>query len=39
MPHLTIEYSANLRATGDLDGLCAALARTLVAFEAAGRRV
>ena len=39
MPHLTIEYSANLRATGDLDGLCAALARTLVAFEADGRRV
>ncbi|MFO1314395.1 MAG: 5-carboxymethyl-2-hydroxymuconate Delta-isomerase [Burkholderiales bacterium] len=39
MPHLTIEYSGNLRGTGDLDGLCAALARTLVAFEADGRHV
>ena len=39
MPHLTIEYSGNLRETGDFAGLCATLARTLVAFEADGRRV
>ncbi len=30
MPHLTIEYSANLDTAGDLDGLCAALRGTLL---------
>ena len=39
MPHLTIEYSGNLRATGDFAGLCAALARTLAAFAEDGRHV
>jgi len=39
MPHLTIEYSGNLRETGDFGGLCQALARTLVAFEEGGRHV
>ncbi len=39
MPHLTIEYSGNLRDHGDFDTLCATLARTLVAFEADGARV
>ena len=31
MAHLTIEYSANLRAGGDLGGLCARLAACLAA--------
>jgi len=39
MPHLTLDYSGNLRDTGRFDVLCAALARTLVAFEADGKRV
>ena len=30
MPHLTIEYSANLEAGGDLPGLCLALRRALL---------
>ena len=30
MPHLTIEYSANLEAAGDLPGLCLALRRALL---------
>ena len=39
MPHLTLDYSGNLRDTGRLDVLCASLARELVAFEADGKRV
>lgn len=39
MPHLTLDYSGNLRDRGDFGTLCAALARTLVAFEADGKRV
>ncbi len=39
MPHLTLDYSGNLRETGRFDVLCASLARTLVAFEADGQRV
>jgi 5-carboxymethyl-2-hydroxymuconate isomerase len=39
MPHLTLEYSGNLRETGDFGTLCATLARTLVAFEADGKPV
>jgi 5-carboxymethyl-2-hydroxymuconate isomerase len=39
MPHLTLDYSGNLRDTGRLDALCAALARELVAFEVDGTRV
>ena len=39
MPHLTLDYSGNLRDTGRFDVLCAALARELVAFEADGKRV
>ena len=39
MPHLTLDYSGNLRDTGRLDVLCATLARTLVTFEADGKRV
>ncbi|WP_421929056.1 5-carboxymethyl-2-hydroxymuconate Delta-isomerase [Neoaquamicrobium sediminum] len=30
MPHLTIEYSANLEGLADLDALCAALLETLL---------
>ncbi|MEZ5797190.1 MAG: 5-carboxymethyl-2-hydroxymuconate Delta-isomerase [Paracoccaceae bacterium] len=30
MPHLTVEYSANLDATGDLPGLCRALRDALL---------
>jgi 5-carboxymethyl-2-hydroxymuconate isomerase len=37
MPHLTIEYSANLRAGGDFSGLCTKLARTLVAQQENGK--
>ena len=37
MPHLTLDYSGNLRETGRFDVLCAALARELVAFEADGK--
>ena len=48
MPHLTIEYTANLEATAGMDLLCTALAATLVAlrhddgaplFPVAGTRV
>jgi 5-carboxymethyl-2-hydroxymuconate isomerase len=39
MPHLTLDYSGNLRESGHFDALCANLARTLVAFEADGKRV
>ena len=48
MPHLRIDYTANLDATADMGGLCAALAATLVAlrhddgaplFPVAGTRV
>jgi 5-carboxymethyl-2-hydroxymuconate isomerase len=31
MPHLTLDYSANLAASGDFDGLCRALAACLIA--------
>jgi 5-carboxymethyl-2-hydroxymuconate isomerase len=34
MPHLTLEYSANLRADGDFAGLCRKLAACLVAQRA-----
>ena len=42
MPHLTIEYSANLDATGDLPGLCCALHAALMVtglFELGAVRV
>jgi len=39
MPHLTLEYSGNLRASDDFDTLCATLARTLVEFRADGKPV
>ena len=48
MPHLTIEYTANLEATADMGTLCKTLAATLVAlrhddgsalFPVAGTRV
>ncbi len=42
MPHLTIEYSANLETRIDLDGLCAALLETVLQtgpFEIGGVRV
>lgn len=42
MPHLTIEYSANLETRVDLDGLCAALLETVLetgSFEIGGVRV
>jgi 5-carboxymethyl-2-hydroxymuconate isomerase len=39
MPHLTLEYSGNLGATGDFATLCTTLAGTLVAFEADGKPV
>mgnify|MGYP003604362262 CR=1 FL=1 len=35
MPHLTIEYSANLESRGDLLGLCLALRAALLAPSAA----
>lgn len=42
MPHLTIEYSANLDGRADLDALCAALLETVLEtglFEAGAVRV
>ena len=42
MPHLTIEYSANLETTGDLAGLCLALRGALLStglFEEGAVRV
>ena len=39
MPHLTLEYSGNLRESGDFGTLCAALARTLMAQQADGELV
>jgi len=39
MPHLTLEYSANLRDSADFGPLCAELARTLVAQRADGKPV
>jgi 5-carboxymethyl-2-hydroxymuconate isomerase len=39
MPHLTLEYSANLRADGDFAGLCRKLAACLVAQRSDGEAV
>ncbi len=39
MPHLTLEYSANLRNFSELTRLCQALARVLVAQQDDGRPV
>ena len=39
MPHLTIEYSVNLRNFGALTKLCAELARVLVSQQAEGKPV
>ncbi|MFC5476296.1 5-carboxymethyl-2-hydroxymuconate Delta-isomerase [Paraherbaspirillum soli] len=39
MPHLTLEYSANLSADGDLQTLCAQLAACLIAQQADGKPV
>lgn len=39
MPHLTIDYSANLSADGDLPGLCRKLADCLIAQRADGQAV
>lgn len=39
MPHLTLDYSANLRADGAIGSLCEALARALVEFSADGKAV
>jgi len=39
MPHLTLDYSANLRPDGAIGALCAALARTLVELEVDGKAV
>ena len=42
MPHLTVEYSANLEGRTDLDALCAALLETVLAtglFEVGAVRV
>ena len=39
MPHLTLDYSANLRADGALGPLCAALAQTLAEFRVDGKAV
>jgi 5-carboxymethyl-2-hydroxymuconate isomerase len=39
MPHLAIEYSANLRPGGDIAGLLPKLARCLVEFRADGKPV
>ncbi|MCC7462778.1 MAG: 5-carboxymethyl-2-hydroxymuconate Delta-isomerase [Gammaproteobacteria bacterium] len=39
MAHLTLEYSANLRAGGDFHGLCARLAACLAGQRIAGQAV
>ena len=39
MPHLTLDYSANLRGDGAIGALCAALAGTLVKFNVDGKAV
>ncbi len=39
MPHLTLDYSANLSASGDIPGLCARLAACLAAQRVDGRQV
>ncbi len=39
MPHLTLEYSTNLRAQADMPGLVRRLAATLLAEQAGGRPV
>jgi 5-carboxymethyl-2-hydroxymuconate isomerase len=39
MPHLTLDHSANLSASGDFDGLCRKLAACLVEQRADGRPV
>ena len=39
MPHLTIEYSANLRNFGGFSKLCSELAQVLVAQQADGKPV
>ncbi len=39
MPHLTLDYSANLRADGDFSELCKKLARTLIAQRAGDKPV
>ena len=39
MPHLTLDYSANLSSKGDLQGLCKKLADCLVAQRADGKAV
>lgn len=39
MPHLTFEYTANLAADGDLQGLCDQAAAVLVAQQADGKAV
>ncbi|MFO1323657.1 MAG: 5-carboxymethyl-2-hydroxymuconate Delta-isomerase [Burkholderiales bacterium] len=39
MPHLTLDYSGNLRAEGDFGALCANLAKALVDFRADGKPV
>ncbi len=39
MPHLTLDYSANLRADGAIGPLCEALARALVDFKVEGKAI
>lgn len=39
MPHVTLEYSANLRADGRFPELCRALAQFMVAMRAEGKPV
>lgn len=39
MPHLTLEYSANLQDNGDFGTLCQQLAQTLIAQQADGKAV
>jgi 5-carboxymethyl-2-hydroxymuconate isomerase len=39
MPHLTLEYSANLRERGDFPALCRQLAAALIAQQAEGKPV
>jgi 5-carboxymethyl-2-hydroxymuconate isomerase len=39
VPHLTLDYSANLRADGAIDALCATLARALVDVTVDGKPV
>jgi len=39
MPHLTLEYSANLRPEGGFDALCRKLAHGLVSQQADGKAV